>query len=163
MLPEPLHPALVHLPIALALIVPLIALGVLLAIRAGQLPPRAWLGVVILQAVFAGSAWMAVRSGEAQEERVEAYVAESAIEAHEEAGERLAVAATALFVLCALGLLPRTGGVAARVLSAVGGVALLALAYDTGHSGGQLVYGGGAARAYEAAPGAAPGPDGGEQ
>lgn len=157
MLPEPLHPALVHLPVALALIAPLVALGVLLAIRFAKLPAQAWVGVALLQALFAGSAWLAVRTGEAQEERVEAYVAESALEAHEESGERLAVAATAACVLALLGLIPRAGGQAARVLTAVGGLVILGLAYDTGHSGGKLVYGGGAARAYEAAPTAHPG------
>ena len=56
MLPDPLHPAVVHLPIALAVLVPLLAAGGLLAIRSGFLPARAWLAVALVQALLAGSA-----------------------------------------------------------------------------------------------------------
>ena len=48
MLPDPLHPAVVHLPIALAVLLPLLSLASLLAIRTGWLPQRAWSGVVLL-------------------------------------------------------------------------------------------------------------------
>ena len=42
MVPDPLHPAVVHLPLALAVLVPLFALLGLLAIRTRFLPVRAW-------------------------------------------------------------------------------------------------------------------------
>jgi len=41
-IPSPLHPAVVHLPIALAVLVPAFAVAALWAIRRGARPLRAW-------------------------------------------------------------------------------------------------------------------------
>ena len=51
-MPDPLHPAVVHLPIALAVLVPLGALAALLAIWKGFLPARSWWGVVLLSGIW---------------------------------------------------------------------------------------------------------------
>jgi uncharacterized membrane protein len=75
-IPDPLHSALVHLPIALAALMPLLAAAGVLAIAKGFVPARAWLAVALLQLLLAGSAWVAVETGEAGEERVERIVAE---------------------------------------------------------------------------------------
>ncbi len=48
MLPDPLHPAIVHLPIALSVFMPLFALVAAVVIRRGALPARAWGGVALL-------------------------------------------------------------------------------------------------------------------
>jgi len=42
MLPNPLHPAVVHFPIVLALLLPIFAIGALWTIRRGARPRRAW-------------------------------------------------------------------------------------------------------------------------
>ena len=42
LIPDPLHPAVVHLPIALVLVLPLVAIGALVAIRRGGRPVIAW-------------------------------------------------------------------------------------------------------------------------
>ena len=89
MLPDPLHPAVVHFPIALAALIPLLALLSLLAIARSWLPVRTWAAIVLLQALLVGSAWLALETGEEQEERVERIVAERHIEDHEEAAEYL--------------------------------------------------------------------------
>jgi uncharacterized membrane protein len=153
MLPDPLHPAVVHLPIALAFIVPLLAAGVWLAIRGGVLPERTWALVAALQILFAGSAWVAIETGENEEERAERVVAEERIEEHEEAAERLAIAASVVAVVIAAGLLPDRIGRAARALGTLASFAVVAAAVAAGHSGGELVYRHGAASAY-AKPGA---------
>ena len=75
-LPDPLHPAMVHLPLALAVLVPGLALLGALAIRLQLVPPRTWVAVLLLQAMLVGSGWLALETGEAQEERVEEVVAE---------------------------------------------------------------------------------------
>jgi uncharacterized membrane protein len=148
MLPEPLHPAVVHLPIALAVLSPLAAIGALVAIRAGWLPRRVWVAVVALHALLAGSAWLAVETGEAQEETVERVVHERFIESHEEGAERfLAVVAVAALVSAA-GLLAGRLGALGRVATAAAGAAVFAAAVAVGHSGGELVYRHGAASAY---------------
>src|SRR5690349_18712707 len=84
---DPLHPAIVHLPMGLAVIVPLLALALTVALWREWLPRRAWLGVIGLQALLLGSGLVALRSGQADEERVERVVPEDAIEEHEEAAE----------------------------------------------------------------------------
>ena len=47
MLPDPLHPALVHFPIVLALLAPAIAAVLFWAIHTRRLPVRAWLAVIL--------------------------------------------------------------------------------------------------------------------
>jgi uncharacterized membrane protein len=81
------HPKVVHLPMALAVLMPLIAGGGLFAIWRGWLDRRAWAGVVLFQAVLVGAGALAMNTGEREEHRVEKVVAEAQIEAHEEAAE----------------------------------------------------------------------------
>ncbi len=83
----PFHPKIVHLPMALGVLMPLIAIGILVAWWRGGLPRRAWIMVIILQTALAGSGLLAMNSGEADEEIVEHVVDESHIEAHEEKAE----------------------------------------------------------------------------
>jgi hypothetical protein len=147
-LPDPLHPAVVHLPIALAVLVPLLAGIAALVIRRQQLPARAWLAVVLLQGILVGSAWMAIETGEAQEDRVERVVAEGPIERHEEGAERFLLAAGVTLALVALGLIPGTAGGVARGVSVAAALGVLAAGVQVGHSGGELVYRHGAASAY---------------
>jgi uncharacterized membrane protein len=60
MLPNPLHPAIVHFPIVLAFQLPIFALGALWAIRHGARFRRAWLVPVALSAALVLSSWVAV-------------------------------------------------------------------------------------------------------
>ena len=148
MLPDPLHPALVHFPIVLALLAPAIGLGLLVAIRAGWMPARAWLGVVLLQAVVAGAGWVTAETGEEEEERVERVVREEAIEEHEEAAERFLWIAGLALPLAAVGLGGGAVGTGARVLTVVVTTVAAVAVGQVGHSGGELVYRHGAANAY---------------
>jgi uncharacterized membrane protein len=148
MLPDPLHPAVVHLPIALALLIPLFAVATLVAARSGWLPTRAWAFVVLLQALLVGSAWIAIETGEDEEERVERVVAERHIEAHEERAERLLWGAGGVLLVIAAGLASGRLGALARPLGSALSFGVLALAIDVGHTGGELVYRHGAASAY---------------
>jgi hypothetical protein len=158
-LPDPLHPAVVHLPIALAVLIPAFALLTALAIRRNVVPSRTWVGILLLQAVLVGSGWMALETGEEQEERVEEVVSERHIEAHEEKAERFQLIAGLALAIFAAGLLPAGIGGLARAVSVVASVAVLAAGLQVGRSGGELVYRYGAANAYalQDAPGLTPG------
>jgi uncharacterized membrane protein len=148
MLPDPLHPAVVHFPIALATLIPLFAALILLAIRAGATPARTWAVVVLMQALLAGSAWLAHETGEDQEERVEKVLDEKYIEEHEEAADWVFRAAVVGLALAAGGLAAGNPGAWLRVGALVVSLATLGAAVRTGHSGGELVYRHGAANAY---------------
>jgi hypothetical protein len=159
-LPDPLHPALVHFPIAVAVMLPLAAAGVAIAIAAGWLDRRSWVLVVALHAFGAGMAWWAVDAGHDQAERVVKAVPgiKRFVHEHAEHGEQLAWGFTGTWILTAAGLLGGTAGRRARVLAVIGAAVVAGLAVPTGESGGALVYRHGAASAYtEHAAGAAQG------
>jgi uncharacterized membrane protein len=148
MLPDPLHPAIVHLPIALVILIPIFAFGALWAIHRGAAVRKVWGLPVGLMVLLVASAWLALETGEREEEAVEAVVAESAIESHEEAAERFLFVGATVLVLISVGLLSgRLGGVA-RWTGAAGTLLLLAAGVQVGHLGGELVYRHGAAAAY---------------
>jgi len=145
----PLHPKLVHLPIALALLMPILSAGLLLAWIRDLLPRRTWMVAVVLQAILVVSSVAAMRSGEAEEEVVETVVAESAIEAHEEAAEAFTWTAAGVLVLFVAGAaLPSTAARGAATAATLATLVVLFLGYRTGQAGGALVYEHGAASAY---------------
>ncbi len=155
MLPDPLHPALVHFPIVLALLAPLLAGGFFWAIQTGRLPARAWLAVIALQAVIFGSAWFTAETGEEEEERVERVVREDPIEEHEEAAEWFIWIAGLTLPIAGAGIFAGSPGTGARALAVVGTLVAAAAVAQVGHTGGELVYKHGAAVAYLDGPEAA--------
>ncbi len=148
MLPEPLHPAVVHLPIALAVLIPGCALLVLALVWRRVCRPSAWAAIVLLQALLVGSSWVALETGEREEDRAERFVAERHIEAHEEAAEQFMLLAGLGLVVLGAGLLPGSAGAFARAAGVVAALGVLAAGVAVGHSGGDLVYKHGAAAAY---------------
>ena len=155
MLPDPLHPAVIHLPIALAVLMPGLAALSIYLIYKGFLPSRSWGAIVLLQALLVASAWAALETGEREEERVERIVAERHIETHEEAAERFFIFAWIGLLASAAGLLPRRVGSVARVAGTFASLAVLAAGISVGHHGAELVYRYGAASAYVDGTGAA--------
>lgn len=150
------HPKVVHLPMALAVLMPLVSIGLLAAWIGGMLPRRVWLIAVALQLVLVASGIVALRSGEHEEERVERVVTERLIEAHEEAAEAFVWGAGAILVLhvVAAALRREQTARAAAAAAAVGTLVVLFLGYRTGEAGGRLVYQHGAASVYAGSSGA---------
>ncbi len=148
MLPDPLHPAIVHIPMALAILLPLLALCAAVAIQTRLLPARAWSGIVLMGLVLVLTSWIALETGEHEEERVERVVAEEAIEEHEEAAESFMVLGAVLFFVSIGGLIDGKAGQIARPVSVLLALGLLASGLQVGHRGGALVYEYGAAQAY---------------
>jgi hypothetical protein len=147
-LPNPLHPAVVHFPVVLAFLLPLFVAGAVWAIRRGASVRRAWLVPVAGATALALSAWAAVQTGGAQGERVERVVSEQVIDSHEEMAEAFLAASAGVAVVALAGLVGGLAGRAARVLTGIGALVLVGLGARVGHSGGQLVYRYGAASAY---------------
>lgn len=144
----PLHPLVVHFPVVLVVLLPISVLVALWVIGKGATPRKAWAVPMAVAAALTLSAFVATRTGELEEDRVERVVGDDALHAHEEAGERFLVLSGVLLLVAAAGFAPRTVGRAARLVTAAGAVALIAAGVQVGHSGGSLVYRHGAASAY---------------
>ena len=144
------HPKLVHVPVALGVLMPLVAGGLLLAWWRGWLPARAWFVAIVLQGILLASGVLALRSGEAEEERVEKVVAERYIEQHEEAAEAFVWASGGVLALMGLAaaLGARRSSFWAAAAATLGTLGVLGLGYRAGEAGGRLVYQHGAAQAY---------------
>ena len=147
--PSPLHPVIVHIPLVLAGVVPLVV-GWLSwrAIRGGA-SRRAWAVALALQAVVLGGALIALDTGGDEEERALQVVPAAAIEAHEERAElfTLEAAATGLLIAGATAL-RRRGSAALGVAATAASLAVVVLGVRTGSAGGALVYQHDAAAAY---------------
>lgn len=148
----PWHPILVHFPLVLALLIPFAALAAM-AIGFKRDPAgrgrKYWSIPLILMALLAATSFLAVRTGERDEEKVEKVIAsEDPLESHEEMGELLMKAAMAAFLVAAAGLAPGRIGLAGRIAATTGSFAILFLGLQAGHTGGRLVYQYGAGAAY---------------
>ena len=144
----PLHPLVVHFPVVLAVLLPISIVVSLLVIRKGTSTRRVWAVPVAVAVALAVSAWVAIETGEDQEDRVERLIAEGALHGHEEAADRFLVLSGVLAIVAIAGLARGTVGRAARIVTAVGAVGVVAAGVQVGHSGGVLVYREGAANAY---------------
>ena len=139
-IPDPLHPAIVHFPIVLILLGTVAAVGAAFW-RKHQLPLIAG----VLLALGAIGAWVAVETGESDGGLVEktSPQSETLLDSHEDWAKRTlaaaAVGAVAAVVSVALFRFPRT----ARVIGSVAAVIAIFASYavfETGHRGGALVY-----------------------
>lgn len=151
----PVHPALTHLPLGLALVAPFALLWGLWASRRGT-ERRAWILPAALQILVLAGGLLAYQTGSREEERVEGRVPEAALETHEHRAQAFLGAATAAALLAAGAL--ATQGRASRWiggLAAGASFAALGLGLAVGHAGGALVYRHGAA-AVASTPDAAP-------
>lgn len=148
MVPDPLHPAVVHFPMALAALLPLAAVLALWAIHRGGRALHVWAVPVALAALLTGTAWLSLETGEEEEDRVEAVVSEAALHEHEEAAERFLLFAGLLTVVAGVGLAGGALGSAGRILATVGTLGVLAAGIQVGSLGGELVYTHGAGAAY---------------
>lgn len=136
------HPIVVHLPLGLAILMPLLILLLAILDGKGKLTPSAWLAVVLVQSLLTVGTLAALRTGGQEEERVERIVPEAAIHAHEEAGEVFLWSAVAALVLSATLLFPLGATLRKAVPFLLLGLSVvsLALALRTGKAGGELVY-----------------------
>lgn len=147
-MPNPLHPAVVHFPLVLAVLLPFVAAVALLLSRRASAGRGPWLAVAAMAVLLSVSAWVAVETGQQQEETAERVVPEGAIHQHEEAAEGLLLGSVLVAGLILAGLAPGRVGAGARYIAVPAALVVLALAFRVGDSGGSLVYTHGAAAAY---------------
>ena len=143
----PLHPIVVHFPIVLGALLPLLAIIVWWAIKKWQWTPNVWALVSAVALVYTLSATGAVLLGEEDEEKVEKVIYEEVIEEHEEAGELIPWVAGTLFLVSLGGFTVRYSKQAKVAMIVLSLVAVAPLIH-AGHTGGELVYEHGAAIAH---------------
>ncbi|MBI3567169.1 MAG: hypothetical protein HY084_03060 [Gemmatimonadetes bacterium] len=151
MLPNPLHPAVVHFPIVLMFLLPISAAATLWAIRRGWATRNAWAIPALVAGALTLSAWAALQTGQDQGEVVEKRVPERYVESHEEAAELFLILSGVVFAITAAGFVRGRAGAVIRPAATVASAALVIAGYRVGHSGGELVYKHGAAPAASAA------------
>lgn len=147
----PLHPAVVHLPLGLAFVLPFLAAGFAWALWTGRISTRAWITIVALQAVLLGAGLVAMNTGEREEDRVESLVPHAAMEQHEALAEQFIWATGTTLLLAAMVLGSARRRPAARFLASatvIGTLVVGASAVRLGHAGGELVYRYNAGAAY---------------
>jgi hypothetical protein len=135
------HPAIVHVPLGLAMVMPFLAAGLTLAVWRGRLPRTAFAVVAALQLVVVGAGFVALRLGHADARQAEQVATEAAVDAHEEAAETFFWVSVGVLVAAAGALavparhVPKLGA-----LVTAGALAALALGVNAGAKGGDLVF-----------------------
>ena len=145
----PLHPSIVHLPLALTFIMPALVLIFALMIRKNKMAPHAWLIIIGLQLVTTVSGYVALETGEDEEHQVEKVVDKKIIHEHEERAE-VFVGATVIALVLSVATFFLLNNIQFYLHLTIAAISLVScfLAYRTGASGGELVYRHGAASAY---------------
>ena len=148
----PLHPKIVHLPLGIAMVLPLVFLVLTIAVDRQWLPPRAWWLGVGLAALTSVGAFAAAQLGDADAERVEKVLDKRFIDEHDTAAGQFQFALGVTLAIAVLGGIVRDPGArrAAHATTAALSIAALGLAIRTGHLGGNLVYKHGAGAAFGA-------------
>lgn len=145
MKPELLHPAVVHLPLGIAVVLPILALlAAWLYFRrrdSGAAFTRFWLALVICLVAASVGAFLAHETGEAGEHAIGKSLPEAAIELHEKYATIFSIllytaTAVGVFVFFAKGRLKSYAILLVALLSA----AALYVGILTGNAGGELVY-----------------------
>jgi uncharacterized membrane protein len=146
----PLHPAIVHFPIALTFILPVLLLIFAWAIRAGKMSKELWPVLIGLQLLVTGTGYLALETGETDEEKVSAVVGKKIIHEHEESAE-IFVGTTVITLAASIAVWFLQPGLQNKARFIVAALSLLPVffAWNTGKRGGEIVYkhGGGSAHA----------------
>ena len=137
----PLHPAIVHLPIGIALMLPILNILFFWLFKTGKAKREASMILIIMHLGLATTSFLAMQLGEIEEEKIEHQIDHNALENHEHKGEFYAQATIALALVSVLLVFTR-GRRFEQVLGLlfIGQIILIFFTYQVGHSGAQLVY-----------------------
>ena len=145
----PVHPLIVHFPMVLTFILPVLIVILAYMIKVNKMTPKGWLIIIGMQLAVVISGYISLETGETEEHRVEKVVSKKLIHEHEEAAEIfVGVSVVALVLSIGTFFLRKELGFRVQMIVALITVVAGYLAYRTGLLGGELVYKHGAAEAY---------------
>lgn len=147
MLPDPLHPAIVHFPIVLMVILPISAIVAMWAIGRGTRVASAWLVPLAFAVALSASALVAKETGEDQAHAVRDRVPREFVHTHSESADLFFALSVVVLAITVAGFAKGRVGAPARTVATIAAFGLVAAGYRVGHSGGELVYKHGAAGA----------------
>jgi len=149
----PVHPMIVHFPLALTFILPILILVFAYLIKTNKMAPQGWLIIIGLQLAVVATGYMSLETGENEEDLVAKVLDKKLIHEHEEAAE-IFVGSAVLGLVLSIGVFFIRNEIQFPIKLAIAVIGLLScyLAFLAGSLGGELVYKHGAASAYEATP-----------
>lgn len=145
----PLHPAIVHLPLALTFVLPVLVIVFAWAINTGKMDKRLWFVIIGLQVLVTATGYISLETGETDEHKVEAIVGKEIIHEHEEAAE-VFVGTTVISLAAGIVIWFLQGSLQQKARYALIAISLLPIffAFKTGTLGGEIVYQHGGASAH---------------
>ena len=149
--PLPLHPKLVHVPMALCILMPMVVGLIWTGVRRGWFTPHAWLIAVFLQGATLVGGLAALQTGKSDGVQVEGYASDDALATHEARAEWFLYIAGVNLGLCGATWLLWRDRRRQHVFGAVAALALVGgsyAGYRVGDAGGRLVYVGNASDAH---------------
>lgn len=146
----PIHPMIVHFPMALTFILPILVLVFAYMIKTNKMNHSSWLIIIGLQLAVVATGYISLETGENEEDLVARVLDKDLIHEHEEAAE-IFVGSTVIGLVLSIGVffIRNEFQFAIKLAIAIIGLISCYLAYQTGLLGGELVYKHGAASAYE--------------
>lgn len=145
----PLHPAVVHIPLGVAFLMPILVAILALGVRRTAFPRKTWLLPIVAQVVLVAGGFVGMQSGENEEDRAEQVVAKAGIHDHERAAKVFTYsAAGGLVILVAAAVVPVKAAGWFALLAFLASLGVAGMGAYAGHLGGKLVYRDGAAAAY---------------
>jgi uncharacterized membrane protein len=145
----PLHPMIVHFPLALSAVMPILMIVFLWLMKKNLMAPKCWLIIIGLQLFTTVSAYIALESGEEVEDKVEKVVDKKLIHTHEEKAEIFTGVSVLALVLSIVAYVVKKELQTGIILGLIGiSMTGAILGFNTGKAGGELVYEHGAAGVF---------------
>ncbi|EHQ06713.1 hypothetical protein [Leptonema illini] len=135
-----LHPALVHLPVALAFVMPPVMILLAVAVFKKTISEKAWVVAPLLSLLLSGFIYAAMYTGSVDREELEGRVAVEVLDAHEQAAESLLLTSLACFLFAVFAIKGRNAMIF-RIMYLISILFLSGLTYRTVEKGAGIVYG----------------------
>lgn len=148
----PLHPFLAHIPLILALFMPFVLWSLIILIAKKKISSQGWWSAVVIQLMIVIFAYIALSSGEGEEDLVAQFVPKRFIGKHENMAEVFSgLSVILLGVMIVINFVQEKLAKKLRILAAVFSLIPLGVGLYTGRLGGEIAYAYGGAEAYYSA------------